>query len=404
VTNRVLFAGGSLINVRAGSGVFIVPSLTAAQINALDIPAIAVASGTSLDLAGVAKDVYMTGSATLSGLASYGGSLRVSGGILDLSDAENRPGPGVLDLRSGGTLDFGATAFAGSITYRGGSVTGAFSGVLNATGTGVSLLSGTLSSGKVVVASGNSVAIGSGFERVIRLEGGSVSSGLDSFGGTLELGASGTLDLTQSSASLATLVIEDGGVLNGTGTVAALTVADGGLLSPGNSPGLTTVNDDMVLLGGGALDIEVLNTGAFDFDPAVGVDYDSVLVLGDLDLRGLSVGSRFLINLISLSGATTRGTVTDFDPSIPKTYDLIVYQNLLNTHAGPITDLFLLDTSAFTFEGSPVDPAAFSLVHNSADNKLQLTYAPIPEPSTYGLMLGGLALAGAALRRRRKKD
>ena len=102
--------------------------------------------------------------------------------------------------------------------------------------------------------------------------------------------------------------------------------------------------------------------------------------------------------------ATTRGTVTDFDPSIPKTYDLIVYQNLLNTHAGPITDLFLLDTSAFTFEGSPVDPAAFSLVHNSADNKLQLTYAPIPEPSTYGLMLGGLALAGAALRRRRKKD
>ena len=30
-------------------------------------------------------------------------------------------------------------------------------------------------------------------------------------------------------------------------------------------------------------------------------------------------------------------------------------------------------------------------------------FAPIPEPSTYGLMLGGLALAGAALRRRRTK-
>jgi hypothetical protein len=40
-------------------------------------------------------------------------------------------------------------------------------------------------------------------------------------------------------------------------------------------------------------------------------------------------------------------------------------------------------------------PFAYSLSINAST-------APIPEPSTYGMILGGLALAGAALRRRRK--
>lgn len=39
-----------------------------------------------------------------------------------------------------------------------------------------------------------------------------------------------------------------------------------------------------------------------------------------------------------------------------------------------------------------------------ADTRLVLTgsYAPVPEPSTYGLALGGLVLVGAVIRRRRK--
>jgi len=61
--------------------------------------------------------------------------------------------------------------------------------------------------------------------------------------------------------------------------------------------------------------------------------------------------------------------------------------------SGQITGSFVLNVSFDTFNAGS---------WSSTGQNLQI--APIPEPSTYGLILGGLALAGTAVRRRMKKQ
>lgn len=399
VANTLLFSGGTVVNAPAsGFEVTLSGEVSASDVNALAASEISVGAGVTLDLQGVTKNLVLTGAANLSNLGAYAGTLAVGpGASLDLSSAGNRPSASaILELRQGGTLAFGsASPFTGTVAYKGGAVSGsAFQGTLAVSQAGVALSDANLPVGTVAVGSGGSVNLAD-FSGALRLTGsGSVAAGLSTFAGTLELASGGSLDLSSADAPLASVTVAAGGVLGGTGSVGSLSVASGGLLAPGNSPGLVTAGTSQ-LAAGGSMEIEVLSVGA----AIAGVDYDSVDVTGLLDLSALGPSQRFLITLVSLSDADTPGDLQSFNPEAGFTLDLFTYGSV--DYTGSITSLFTLDTAGFTYFGESI-AGSFVLVDNQAASAIQLVYAPIPEPSTYGLALGGLALALAARRRRRR--
>ena len=68
-----------------------------------------------------------------------------------------------------------------------------------------------------------------------------------------------------------------------------------------------------------------------------------------------------------------------------------------------ISDVFQFDLSQFTYsDGSASNAGLWSIDWNVGTGAITLT--AVPEPSTYGFAMGALALAAAAIRRRRKTN
>lgn len=305
---------------------------------------------------GKGTGVTIGGSGTVPG---GDGSLTMSGGSrLELVAPANnsalsvgRNGSGLLRLQSGSVIDLGGSSLF--VGREAGS-----DGTLIATG------GSTINAGWV----------GVGRNRDAAAPGGSIDGG------------TATMVLNGATLNATDIVIGTNGFLGGSaGSInASGTITNYGIFSPGNSPGVFTINGDYVAGPGSRLILEVADDGSGGFltdDVRFGAGVD-------IDLASLNIEFRFLGNA---------------DPNAFKASGKFVIDTFVR-QADAGGALLGLDPTAYASVdfSAQADAYRFTEFSFSATDGATLTAVPIPEPGTWGLLSGGLALLGWRTRRRQR--
>ena len=276
----------------------------------------------------------------------------------------------------------GSGTFTGTITNNGGVLAVTKAGTGTETFTGANTYTGatTVNAGTLIVSgslSGSTAVVG---------------------GGTLEVAASGTLSGPAATVNSGTLQVDangtisspitvNGGTVTGGGTLnGALTINSGGTLNPGQSgAGLLSIENNLTLNAGGHLAIDLSGPSQCNQILYVG---SSLTLGGDLQLilgYTPSVGDVFYL-LGNLGGNAIVGT---FSNAVDQ-----------GNGTGLLTaggNQFLVSYTANAGAGGA---AGFG---TGLGNDIALEVISVPEPVTFGSLLGGgVLLAGLGRFRRRK--
>ena len=202
--------------------------------------------------------------------------------------------------------------------------------------------------------------------------------------------------------------LNDGGKVGGYGTFApgsaqtltfqngsGLTGGRGSLGGGGDSshPAVGTLsfgtNASIQFGGGGAMQFSIMDAGG-----TPGTGYSAIDVAGNLNITANS-GNPFTIQLVGVDATgQVIGTANTFNAGQTYSWTLL--------SAGSITNF---SSSAFSVDATSLfsnPTGGGNFLVSQSGNDLTLNFTPVPEPSTWMLMVSGLFAAGAAVRRRRR--
>ena len=171
----------------------------------------------------------------------------------------------------------------------------------------------------------------------------------------------------------------------------------GGTGNPGNSPGTMTVAGDLTWLGGGNYNWQIHDALGTAGQP---VGWDLYNVSGVLDLSALTLGSKFNINLWSLSGISPDANGNAFNFSATQNYTWVIVATGLGITGFDASEFNINVAANNGSAGFANDLLGGTFGLQVVGNDLQLTFttAAVPEPGTWAAAALLVALASARWR------
>ena len=404
-------AGGTNYNIESTSGNLTISSVGGTADNQRNLFVTGAGNVTLADWAG-RNDLTMNGTGTLTmgggtNVTSLTGTATVNSGTLFLNAAS---GVGALSATGGLVIDNNATV----VTTGGGNSIGTTTAVTVNTGGLLDMRKNNIIG---ALAGGGTVRNTSATDYTLTVNN---DGGTSSFGGVIEQGSTGKINLAKngngtltltgtntytgsttvqagllvvngdSSSAIGRLDVAAGATLGGSGTLGgATTINSGAFHSPGNSPGVQTFTSGLTYSNGSTFVWEL--TG--NTDSGRGTVFDGVNVSGGT----LTINGGVTNNLV-FNGAGS--TVSWSDTFWASNQQWLVFDN---------ASLPTVSSNVFVTINVGLDSISQSLTSvrsgssfswDTIGSDVYLTYA-IPEPSTYALLALAAAALGVCVRRRR---